>query len=65
MNQEYKFNINIDNIYTIYTGKSYEKLILNAPFTTSAQPCWFGNSHMGQFRENDMEKLICRQLRKN
>ncbi|MCT7513462.1 hypothetical protein [Aliarcobacter cryaerophilus] len=31
LKQEYKFNINIDNIYTIYTGKSFEKLILNAP----------------------------------
>ena len=31
LKQEYKFNINIDNIYSIYTGKSYEKLILNAP----------------------------------
>lgn len=31
LKQEYKFNINIDNIYTIYTGKSYDKLILNAP----------------------------------
>ncbi|WP_323668489.1 hypothetical protein [Aliarcobacter butzleri] len=31
LKQEYKFNINIDNIYTIYTGNLYEKLILNAP----------------------------------
>ncbi|WP_252970953.1 hypothetical protein [Aliarcobacter cryaerophilus] len=31
LKQEYKFNINIDNIYSIYTGKSYEKLILDAP----------------------------------
>ncbi|WP_198304617.1 hypothetical protein [Arcobacter vandammei] len=31
LREEYKFNINIDNIYFIYTGKSYAKLILNAP----------------------------------
>jgi len=31
LKQEYKFNVNIDNIYTIYTGKAYKKLIINAP----------------------------------
>lgn len=29
--KEYKFNIKIDNIYTIYTGKSFEKLMKDAP----------------------------------
>lgn len=29
--QKYKFNVKIDNIYTIYTGKSYDKLMLKAP----------------------------------